>query len=55
LEYGLNPMSVSHLVASPEEPSVATNRNASGTPPKLANTPEAVMTTRRSTAPRRAV
>ncbi len=31
------------------------NRNASGTPPKLANTPDAVITPRRSTAPRFAV
>ena len=31
------------------------NRKASGTPPKLANTPEAVITTCRSTFPRLAV
>ena len=31
------------------------NRNASGTPPKFAKTPDAVMATRRSTAPRLAV
>ena len=39
----------------PVVPSVAMNRKASGTPPKLANTPEAVITHRRSTAPRFAV
>ena len=53
--YGFRPMSVSHWVTMPVEPSVAMNRNASGTPPKLANTPEAVITQRRSTAPRFAV
>ena len=53
--YGFRPMSVSHAVTMPVEPSVAMNRNASGTPPKLANTPEAVITHRRSTAPRFAV
>ena len=31
------------------------NRKASGTPPKLANTPDAVITTWRSIAPRLAV
>ena len=31
------------------------NRKASGTPPKLANTPEAVIATWRSTVPRLAV
>ena len=35
----------------PVLPSVAMNKNASGTPPKLANTPEAVTATRRSTEP----
>ena len=53
--YGLNPRSVSHWVASPLEPSVAMNRKASGTPPKLANTPEAVIATWRRTFPRLAV
>jgi hypothetical protein len=48
-------MAVSQWVARPVVPSVAMNRNASGTPPKLAKTPEAVMATRRRIAPRRAV
>ena len=48
-------MSVSQRVAMPVVPSVAMNRNASGTPPKLAKTPDAVMAIRRSAEPRRAV
>jgi len=53
--YGLNPRSDSQLVASPLEPRVAMNRKASGTPPKLANTPEAVTATWRRIVPRLAV
>ena len=41
-------MSFSQPVTSALEPSEAMNRNASGTPPKLANTPEAVITICRS-------
>ena len=44
-----------HPVTMPVVLSVAMNRKASGTPPKLANTPEAVITTWRSTLPRLAV
>ena len=44
-------MSDSHWVASPVEPRVAMNRKASGTPPKLANTPDAVIATWRRTLP----
>ncbi len=36
------------LVSSPALPRVATNANASGRPPKLASTPEAVSTASRS-------
>ena len=36
----------------PLEPSEDTNKKASGTPPKLANTPETVMTTWRSAVAR---
>ena len=53
--YGFSPIAVSHPVTSPVEPRVAMNRKASGTPPKLANTPDAVITTRRSRLPRLAV
>ena len=42
-------------MSSPLEPRVAMNRKASGTPPKLANTPEAVMVTCRRMFPRLAV
>ena len=50
------PMSFSHPVISAVEASEEMNRNASGTPPKLANTPEAVITICRSTVlPRLAV
>jgi len=41
------PRSRSHVVATPVVPSVAMKRNASGTPPKLAKTPEEVDTMRR--------
>ena len=52
---GFSPMADSQPVAIPVVPRVAMNRNASGTPPKLANVPEAVIVTRRSIEPRRAV
>ena len=48
-------MSLIHPVTMPVVLSVAMNRKASGTPPKLANTPEAVITTCRSRLPRLAV
>ena len=51
--YGSKPRLVSHWLTSPLEPRVAMNRKASGTPPKLANTPDAVITTRRRAAPPR--
>jgi hypothetical protein len=41
---------LSQPATSPVVPSVAMNRKASGTPPKLANTPEAVITTWRRIA-----
>ena len=44
-----------HPVTMPVVLSVAMNRKASGTPPKFANTPDAVITTWRSTLPRLAV
>ena len=44
-----------HPVTMPVVLSVAMNRKASGTPPKLANTPDAVITTWRSILPRLAV
>ena len=47
------PMSFSHWVSMPLDPSVVMNRNASGTPPKLANTPDAVIVTWRRAAPPR--
>ena len=53
--YGSKPRLVSHWLTSPLEPRVAMNRKASGTPPKLANTPAAVIATCRSTFPRLAV
>ena len=51
----LIPMSFSQPVTSAVDPSEAMNRNASGTPPKLANTPEAVTTTWRRNEARLAV
>ena len=48
-------MSLIHWVTRPVELRVAMNRNASGTPPKLANTPEAVIATWRRIFPRLAV
>ncbi len=51
----LRPMLASQWVISPVEPAEAMNRKASGTPPKLANTPEAVIATCRRTFPRLAV
>jgi hypothetical protein len=50
-----HPASFSHPVSRPLDPSVVMNKNASGTPPKLANTPDAVITTWRSAAARLAV
>ena len=48
-----SPMSLSQPVTRALDPNEAMNRNASGTPPKLANTPDAVITTWRSDAPPR--
>ena len=42
-------------MSSPLEPSEAMNKKASGTPPKLANTPEAVIIICRRMFPRLAV
>ena len=53
--YGSKPRVVSHWLTSPLDPMVAMNKKASGTPPKLANTPAAVIATCRSTLPRLAV
>lgn len=53
--YGSNPRLVSHWLTRPLEPMVAMKMKASGTPPKLANTPAAVIATCRSTCARLAV
>ena len=45
-----SPMSFSQPVTRAVDPNEAMNRNASGTPPKFANTPDAVITTWRSDA-----
>jgi hypothetical protein len=50
-----HPRSFSHWVSRPLDPRVVMNRNASGIPPKLANTPDAVITTWRSRDARLAV
>ena len=49
--YGSKPRVVSHWLTSPLEPMVAMKMKASGTPPKLANTPAAVIATCRSRFP----